>query len=231
MDAESGAARAGVGPMHADPVIAARLERFSALLLERNAKVNLTSARDPAAVAVHIRDALTLLPFVTGALVDVGSGGGFPAIPLAIVAGVPVTLIESVAKKARFLDEALNALGLPGRVVCARAESAAREPGLRERFACATARAVGSLPTVLELTVPFLALSGRAVLQRGKAEPGEQRAVDDAALVLGVVRVEDVALDGVRRIVIFEKRSATPSRFPRRGGIPAKRPLCVDSDA
>jgi 16S rRNA (guanine527-N7)-methyltransferase len=102
---------------------------------------------------------------------------------------------------------------------------------LRECFARATARAVGSLPTVLELTVPFLALGGRAVLQRGKAEPGEQSAADDAGLVLGVVRVEDIALDGVRRIVIFEKRAATPGRFPRRGGIPAKRPLCVGSDA
>ena len=218
-------------PLHDDAAVAERLERFSTLLLERNAKVNLTSARDPASVAEHTLDALTLLPYVAGPLIDVGSGGGFPAIPLAIAAGVPVTLVESVAKKARFLEEALAALELSGRVVVERAETAAREPELRAAFATATARAVGSLPTVLELTVPFLAVGGRAVLQRGREQPGERADADDAALVLGAVRVEDVALDGLRRIVIFEKRAATPGRFPRRGGIPAKRPLCVGTDA
>lgn len=220
-----------VSPLHPDAGVVAKLERYTALLLERNAKVNLTSARDPAAVAVHIRDALTLLPYVSGPLVDVGSGGGFPAIPLAIAAGVPVTLIESVAKKARFLQEMLEALGLEGRVICERAETAAREPQLRGRFTTATARAVGSLPTVLELTVPFLTVGGRAVLQRGRAEPEERSVGDDAALVLGAALVEEVVLDGTHRVVLFEKRSATPGRFPRRGGIPAKRPLCVGADA
>jgi 16S rRNA (guanine527-N7)-methyltransferase len=213
--------------LHPVPGTAERLERFSALLLEWNAKVNLTAARDPAAVAVHIRDSLSLAPFVRGPLVDVGSGGGFPAIPLAIATGVTVVLIESVAKKARFLTEALRALGIDGRVVCERAEVAARQADLRERFASATARAVGSLSTVLELTVPFLDVSGRALLQRGREEPGERAAGDDAALVLGAARVDEVAVDGMRRIVIFEKRAATPGRFPRRGGAAAKRPLCV----
>ncbi len=212
--------------LYPDPAIAERLGRFSALLLERNAKVNLTSARDPSAIAVHIRDSLTLAEFVTGPLVDIGSGGGFPAIPLALAAGVPVTLIESVAKKARFLEEMLAALGIAGQVLCLRAEDAARRPDLRERFSVATARGVASLPTVLELTVPFLALGGRALLQRGREEPGERDAADDAALVLGAARVEEIPLEGVRRIVIFEKRGATPARFPRRGGVPGRRPLC-----
>jgi 16S rRNA (guanine527-N7)-methyltransferase len=202
-----------------------RLERYVALLLERNAKVNLTAARDPDAVGAHVRDALTLLPYVRGPLIDVGSGGGFPAIPLAIASGVSITLVESVGKKARFLTEALDVLGLAGEVVCARAEDAARRPELRERFASATARAVGSLATVLELTVPFLAVGGRALLQRGRADAGEQAAGDDAALVLGARRVEEVDLEGGRRILIFEKDVATSGRFPRRGGIPAKKPL------
>lgn len=193
--------------------------------------MNLTSARDPAAVAEHIRDSLTLAPLVGGPLVDIGSGGGFPAIPLAIATGVPVTLVESVAKKARFLEEMVAALAIDARVLCRRAEEAARQPDLRERFASATARGVASLSTVLELTVPFLALGGRALLQRGREEPGEREAADDAALVLGAGRTDDIALAGVRRIVVFEKRSATPGRFPRRGGVPARRPLCEATDA
>jgi 16S rRNA (guanine527-N7)-methyltransferase len=213
--------------LHPAPAVAARLERFVELLLAGNAKVNLTAARDRDAVAAHIHDALTLVPYVGEGLVDVGSGGGFPAIPLAVVSGIAPTLIEANGKKARFLQEANEALGLHARVVPARAEAAGRDPALRERFDWATARAVGTLPTVLELTVPFLRLGGRAVLQRGRLSEPERAAALDAALVLGAAFVEEVPAGGERRILIFEKRSATGPRFPRRSGVPDKRPLCL----
>ena len=204
----------------------AALAAYARLLLKVNASYNLSAARSAREVAAHVADALTLLPYLREPLLDVGSGGGFPALPLAIASGARATLLESVAKKARFLEAVVAELGLPVRVVAARAETAAHLPDLREQFSSATARAVGSLPTVLELTVPFLAPGGRALLQRGSLSEAERRAGEGAALMLGARIAEEVELDGVRRIVLAEKYGPTPARFPRRTGIPQKRPLC-----
>jgi len=206
-----------------------RLELFSTLLLEANAQTNLTGARTRHDVAAHIADSLALVRFVAGPLVDIGSGGGFPAIPLVIATGVEATLIESVAKKARFLENVVAALGLPVRVRAQRAEEAARDPALREQFASATARAVGSVPSVLELTLPFLALGGVAVLQRGRFADVERTATQDAALVLGGSLRDEIRPerpDDERRILLVVKERPTGPRFPRRAGVPAKRPLC-----
>ena len=165
-----------------------------------------------------------------------------------------MTLVESVVKKARFLEEVVRALELPVRVVTARAEIAARELGLRESFASATARAVAGAPVVIELTIPFLRLGGVAVLQRGELTVAERAAAADAALVLGAQIEADIpvaresggesagsstadgdeaagGLGGARRILILRKVAATGQRFPRRVGVPAKRPLCwADGD-
>ncbi|HZW52526.1 MAG TPA: RsmG family class I SAM-dependent methyltransferase, partial [Candidatus Elarobacter sp.] len=158
---------------------------------------------------------------------DVGSGNGLPGIPLALATGARVTLLEPIKKRAAFLGKALSALTLGGEALAVRAEEAAREPGHRERFRTATARAVSSAPAVAELTVPFLAIGGRALLQRGSLDQLERHAVADAALVLGAELIEERPLDGERRILILEKRASTSPRFPRKNGIPAKRPLCV----
>ena len=215
-------AEAGVGEG-----LAERLALYAALVLAANRRINLTGAKAGAAFAVHILDALTLRGDVRSPLIDVGSGNGLPGIPLAIAAGVRVVLLEPIKKRAGFLGEALAVLGLEGEVVSRRAEEAGREPGLREAFAAATARAVGSAPAVAELTVPFLALGGRALLQRGSLAESERNAVHDAALVLGAELVEERAIDGERRLLILEKRTPTGPRFPRRDGIPTKRPLCL----
>ena len=207
--------------------LAERLARYGTLLLEANRRVNLTAARDPAALAVHLADALTLAGDVDGELIDIGSGGGLPGIPLAIACGVSVTLVESVAKKAAFLSAALAELGLPGSVIAGRAERLGHDPSLRERFRVATARAVSSAPTVAEFTLPFLAVGGRALLQRGVLDARERQAVEDAAPMLGGRFLEERALGGERRIIILEKIGPTPARFPRREGIPEKRPLCL----
>ncbi len=213
---------AGVGAEMAD-----RLAAYGALLLEANQRVNLTGAKDAVALLPHLLDALTLADDVRDALVDVGSGGGLPGIPLAIVTGVAVTLIEPIAKKAAFLERTLTHLGLAGLVVNERAETAARDERFREHFAVATARAVSKAPTVAELTVPFLRIGGRALLQRGSTEPVERQALDDAAPILGAALVEERAIEGDRRIFVLEKRVATGQRFPRRNGVPEKRPLCL----
>jgi 16S rRNA (guanine527-N7)-methyltransferase len=207
--------------------LAERLAVYAALVLGANRRVNLTGAKDGAAFAAHIADALTLAAYVTGPLIDVGSGNGIPGIPLALATGVRVTLLEPIKKRAAFLAHALAKLGLDGEAVAARAEDAARDPAYRERFAVATARAVAAAPTVAELTVPFLAVGGRALLQRGSLETPERNAVTDAALVLGAEMIEERPIVGERRILILEKRSPTSPRFPRKNGIPAKRPLCM----
>jgi 16S rRNA (guanine527-N7)-methyltransferase len=224
---------ATLAELDVDGATRAALARYVALLLERNALVNLTAARDPEAIAAHVRDSFALVPYVRLPLVDIGSGGGFPGIPLAIVLGGPVTLVESVGKKAAFLRDVAAALGLGVTVVRERAEEAARNPALRGRFASATARAVASAPTVIELTVPFLEVGGVAVLQRGRLDERERTAATDAALVLGAeVAAEHPAGAGEpgdeRRVLLVRKLDPTAQRFPRRAGIPAKRPLCYE---
>src|ERR1700722_15097476 len=128
--------------------LAGRLALYGALLLEANRKVNLTGAKDAAALVPHLLDALTLAGDVTESLVDVGSGGGLPGIPLAIATGARVLLVEPTAKKAAFLERALLELGLQGEAIAERAEVAARDEHYREQFAFATARAVSRAPTV-----------------------------------------------------------------------------------
>jgi 16S rRNA (guanine527-N7)-methyltransferase len=213
---------AGIEPKFVEP-----LAHFGVLLLETNRRFNLTGAATPEELAPHIVDSLSVVPFVRGPLADVGSGGGLPAIPVAIATGISVTLIESTTKKAAFLESLLAQLDLPGRVIPERAELAGRHTDLREQFACATARGVASAPTALELTLPFVRLGGTAVLQRGKMDERERNAVRDAAPMLGAVAAEEVSLADNRRLIIVRKQSATPERFPRRVGIPEKRPLCL----
>lgn len=222
-----------------DARIRASLERFVSLLLERNAAMNLTSARDPDAVMVHVRDSLGLVPHVGATHVDIGSGGGFPGLVLAIATRKPTTLVESLAKKAAFLREVVLDLGLAVDVVCDRAEDVGRNPAFRERFATATARAVAGVTTVLELAIPLLEIGGRALVQRGRFTALERASAHDAALVLGAEIAGEFAVDDDgevsevppvgdgRRLVVVAKRFATGPRFPRRAGIPAKRPLCA----
>jgi 16S rRNA (guanine527-N7)-methyltransferase len=203
-----------------------RLAAYGALLL--GSRANVTGAKDPAAVAGHLVDSVSLLPYVREPFIDVGSGGGLPGIPLALVTGFAATLLDANAKKTAFLRDAVRELGLDRvTVVVDRAEGAGRTSALRERFASATARAVSAAPTVLELVVPFLAVGGIAVLQRGAFDARERAATSDAALVLGAELTEEIVVGGERRIVIVTKRLPTGPRFPRRNGIPEKRPLCV----
>ena len=207
--------------------LAERLAIYAALVLNANRRVNLTGAKTGAAFADHILDALTLENDVASPLIDVGSGNGIPGIPLALATGARVTLLEPIKKRAVFLSSTLTALGISGEVVAARAEDAARDPAHREAYRTATARAVGSAPAVAELTTPFLEIGGRALLQRGALDDRERNALADASLVLGAELTEERALTGDRRILILRKERPTGPRFPRKDGVPTKRPLCL----
>jgi 16S rRNA (guanine527-N7)-methyltransferase len=211
-----------------------RLACYGARVLEENRKFNLTGAKSAREFAPHIIDSVSIAAYIEQSLVDIGSGGGLPAIPLAIVTGVPVMMIESTAKKARFLEQMLAEFELQGGVVARRAEVAAHDEQLREHFYTGTARAVSSAPTVAELLLPFIHHGGRAVLQRGTMEDREYRALEDASLMLGgtveevVPQLPQAGEAGlVRQLVLVEKTGKTPLRFPRRVGIPEKRPLCL----
>lgn len=202
------------------------LALYSSLVLEANRRLNITGARSIEAITGHIKDSLTLLPYVRAPYVDVGSGAGFPAIPLAIAAGIPVTLVESTLKKARVLEDFLEALGLHGEVLAERAESAGHRTELRERFATGTCRAVASAPGAAELLLPLIAVGGAALLQRGAMDDRERTALEDAALVLGATIEAEHSIGKGRRIAVIRKLSPTPARFPRRTGSAQKRPLC-----
>ena len=211
-----------------DAALIPRLAHYGELVLEANRSFNLTGAKTLGELAPHIVDSLSVVPFVREPYVDVGSGGGLPAIPLAIVSGARVTLIETTRKKAQFLARALAELCVDGEVVSERAEVAAHEERFRERFASGTARALASASTVAELLLPFLATGGVAALQRGTFDARERSALEDAALVLGGKVESEVTLYGERRIILVRKTGPTSQRFPRRAGVPQKRPLCLE---
>ena len=199
------------------------------LLLAWTRAINVTAIRDPSDVALrHVIDSLTAVPWLRsrsiGRLLDLGSGGGFPGIPLAAaVPTVEVTLAEPTRKKARFLETAVTAIGLAGRVpvVAARAEELARDRASRGRWDAVTARALASSAELVELAFPLLAPGG-ALLAWKRGDPDAElraatRAVD--ALGGGSIEVIDVnirGLDGHRLVVATRAPSGSVSdAYPR----------------
>jgi 16S rRNA (guanine527-N7)-methyltransferase len=202
--------------------------------------MNLTRITDPSEVEVrHFLDSLTAaLPVLDRLqigerlrLVDVGSGGGMPGLPLKIAfPSLSVTLIESVNKKADFLRETVGDLGLTDvEVVALRAELAARDPTRRDVYDWATARALGPLPVVVELCAPFLAPGGLLVAQRSGDLDADLVHAAPAFKALRMWSRTPVYLDigGLQGhgLIIGEKYAATPEAYPRRPGMPRKRPI------
>jgi 16S rRNA (guanine527-N7)-methyltransferase len=222
----------------------AQLDKFRCYyeeLITWNARVNLTTIVDWEAVQVqHFLDSLTcalVLPAAAHgspyAIVDVGAGAGFPGLPLKIVLPYArLTLVESVAKKAAFLRHVVQVLGLDGvEVLALRAEEAGRAPTHREVYDLAVARAVAALPALVEYTLPLVRPAGLLVAMKGRAVEEEVATAQGAIAALGG-RLREIrpvtlpGLEGPRHLVVVEKVHPTPEQFPRRPGIPAKRPLC-----
>jgi 16S rRNA (guanine527-N7)-methyltransferase len=210
-----------------EPDVRDAIDGYVRLLVAWTAAINLTSIRDPAEVARrHIVDSLTAVAPLRqrgiGRFVDLGSGGGLPGIPLA--AALPadrVLLVESIRKKAGFLDVAVQALGLASRVVVVadRAEALARDPRDRERWPAVTARAVAALPELVELAFPLLLPGGVLVAwKRGSFESEVEAA---AALLRGVgggrIEVVDPGIASLpgHRLVVVEKTGRTADSWPR----------------
>jgi 16S rRNA (guanine527-N7)-methyltransferase len=216
-----------------------QFQTYLAGLTEWNKRTNLTS---PGALAdaerVHFLDSLTLVPVLrreapdAHRLVDVGSGAGFPGLALKIaMPDLEVVLVEATGKKAEFLTWMASSLGLGDvEVLAHRAELVARHEDFRELFDVATARAIGMLPLVLELTLPLCKVGGVLIAQRGGDAEAEAAGAARASKMLGggepgVEQAASADADTRGSIVVVRKERETPDRFPRRDGIPAKRPL------
>ncbi|MGH2601581.1 MAG: 16S rRNA (guanine(527)-N(7))-methyltransferase RsmG, partial [Dehalococcoidia bacterium] len=205
-------------------------------LLEWNARFNLTAITDPDEIERWLfLDSLLLVPIIDrltadnpARLVDIGSGAGFPGVPLAIARpDLEITLVEATAKKVTFLDHLIAELDLPNvTAMHARAEDLGRHAAHRGAYDLATARAVASLPALIELTMPLLCLGGHALLPKGLDLDDELAAGQRAASPLGARIVSDeIAPGSSTRILVVTKEKPTPDRFPRRAGIPAREPL------
>ena len=211
-------------------------ERYADLLIERNTSVNLTAITAPLDIArKHFLDSLTALAVRkwTGReeVVDVGSGAGFPGLALRLArSGLRVTLVESMGKKARFLEEVTTTLAIDGVEVCnQRAEVLARER--RDRYDVATARAVGSLGAVIEYLLPFLRVGGDAIAWKGRLDDELAGARKACASIGGeIVRIAPTSELGLgealpgRSLVVVRKTRPTPPRFPRSAAEAKRRP-------
>ncbi len=207
-------------------------------LLEWNQRVNLTGITDPTEiVSKHFMDSLSVYQAMSKiprpfSLIDVGSGAGFPGLPLKIaLPEMRLTLLEATAKKTTFLKYMVETLGLTNvTVLTERAEDAGQQPAQRQRYDVAVARAVAAVPILVEYTLPFVKIGGVVILQKGQDPTDEVKAAAWAIGTLGgkLARIMPVTVPGLeaeRHLVIIEKKRPTPPLYPRRPGLPAKKPL------
>ena len=220
--------------LEADPVCIERLDTYRRLLREWNKNIDLTSVPDEETNERHFADSLLgfrALPFpLKGRLADVGTGAGFPGLPLAIwQADLEVTLIDALEKRCAFLRAVCEETGLTNvRVLHLRAEDAGRSPELRERFDFAVARAVAPLNVLCEYLLPLVRLGGQMVCWKGPKAADEMEDGSAAAKVLGggTPKIHTLSTPmGERLFICSEKVHSTPSRFPRKSGTPSKKPL------
>ncbi len=223
------------------PALADRLDIYARLLVEWNEKMNLTAITDPTGVVVkHFADSLLaapLLPCEAFSLIDVGTGAGFPGVPLALLReDCSLTLLDSLNKRLIFLETLCRELGLPVQLIHARAEEGGQRPALRETYDVATARAVAALPTLCEYCLPFVKVGGRFIALKGPDGEREQEAAARAVSLLGgqtasqtVYTLPAQPETGIepmmRQIIRIDKVRPTPPKYPRHGSKIAKQPL------
>ena len=229
-----GLAALGLAPPAEAP---ARLAEYGRLLLEQNRVMNLTAITEPDQVVdFHFLDCAALLTlgvdFRGKSLIDVGTGAGFPGLPLKILEPtLSLTLLDSLGKRVRWLEETAGALGLEG-VSClhARAEEQALLPGFRDSFDLVTSRAVASLPLLCELCLPYVRVGGLFLAMKSVDSGEELNQAGRAVSVLGgqLLPPVDYTIPGTQvrhRVIRIEKISSTPRNYPRRWAKIQKSPL------
>ena len=208
--------------------------QYMELLLEWNEKINLTAITDPHEIILkHFIDSLTALPYIPekGNVLDIGTGAGFPGIPLKIVNNNSYTLMDSLNKRITFLQEVIKELRLEDiEVVHARAEDYARNNEKREKYQVVIARAVASLNILVEYMLPMLQIGGVAICMKGSQIEQEIVNAKKAIEILGgkLETVEQFKLPESnisRTIIVIKKIKNTPNIYPRKAGIPTKKPL------
>jgi len=209
-------------------------------LVNWNQHFNLTAITDREGVLVrHFLDSLSCLKALPQAdlaagarVIDVGTGAGFPGLPLKIICpAMRLTLLDATGKKVTYLEHVVNALGLAGvKVIHGRAEELGRDATHRERYDWALARAVADMPALAEYLLPLVHVGGAVLAQKGEGAAAEVHKADAAIVTLGgrvrqLVPVELRGLAETRYLVVMDKVASTPEKYPRRPGMPQKRPL------
>jgi 16S rRNA (guanine527-N7)-methyltransferase len=209
-------------------------------LVAWNQRFNLTAITDWKGVLIrHFLDSLSCLKAVpqgeldAGArVIDVGTGAGYPGLPLKIVCpGMRLTLLEATQKKVTFLEHLIDRLGLEHvQAIHARSEQLGQDPVYREQYDWALARAVAKMPTLAEYLLPLTRVGGAILAQKGEDAPADVHEAEMAISTLGgevrqLVPVELRGLAETRYLVVVDKVAPSPEKYPRRAGMPKKRPL------
>jgi 16S rRNA (guanine527-N7)-methyltransferase len=212
-------------------------EHYLRALIDWNERINLTAITDPLEVEMrHFLDSLSVLKAVAlpagTRVIDVGTGAGFPGLPLKILCPqIQLTLLEATGKKATFLQHVIEQLALHHvKIATARAEEAGQDPAHREQYDVVLARAVARMPILVEYLLPLCRVGGRCIAMKGESAATEISAAEGALRLLGgrFVQLMPIELPHVAEthyLVIIEKIAATPHHYPRKPGIPSKKPL------
>lgn len=212
-----------------------QFEMYMRILQEWNRNIDLTAVDDDLGILErHFIDSATLLKGFDikkhHKVIDIGTGAGFPGIPISIVTGCQMTLLDALNKRVKFLETVISEAGIENiNVIHGRAEDYGQNPNYRESFDLVVARAVASLNVLVEYTIPFLKIGGFLIAQKSKQTLAEIEQAEKALEVLGCKVVNIVNLDTAenvqRTLIIIEKVAKTPKKFPRKAGMPNKEPI------
>ena len=205
------------------------------MLIEWNKKINLTAIIEPKEIILkHFIDSLTILKYVNDneKMLDVGTGAGFPGIPIKIMnEKIEITLLDSLNKRINFLNEVINKLKLKNiSAIHSRIEDYGKNNKYREKYDIVTSRAVANLATLSEYMLPMLKIKGKSICMKGSDIKEEVKNSKRAINILGgeIVNIEELVLpksDNRRNLIIIKKKKNTPLKYPRKAGIPSKEPL------